>query len=286
MGKVVGCLRLMRPVNCVMMGLAVIVGAALAELTSVSGAWLKMIYGFITGFTLTAASMTINDYYDREIDAINEPRRPIPSGIIRPKEALFLAAILTIIGLVTAYFINTVYPLCLLTAIIAWLIFTTYTTVGKRSGLPGNLLVSACVAIPFIYGSVAITNEIKPHVLLFASLAFLADTGREITKGIVDIEGDKTQNIKTLAVRYGAENAAIAAVIFYLSAVALSPLPVVLNLVSIWFIPFVAVTDIGLTGSSIALLKDHSRQKAKTIKNVALLWFIFALLAFILGTLR
>lgn len=286
MSKLEGYLRLMRPLNCFMMGLAVIVGAALADPTDISGAWLSMIYGFITGFTLTAASMAINDYYDREIDAINEPKRPIPSGLIKPREALLFASILTIIGFVASYLTNTTYPLCLVTAIVAWLIFTTYTTVGKRSGLPGNFLVSACVAIPFIYGSIAIATGLKLNVLLFASIAFLSNTGREITKGIVDVEGDKAQNVKTLAVRYGGGKAAVAAVVFFLSAVSLSPIPWLLSLVSIWFVPLVAVTDIGLIASSFMLLQDHSREKARKIKKTVLFWFIFGLLAFIFGAIR
>jgi geranylgeranylglycerol-phosphate geranylgeranyltransferase len=286
MSKFSGYLRLMRPVNCFMMGLAVIVGAALASPTRIGGAWLSMMYGCITGFALTAASMAINDYYDRAIDAINEPKRPIPSGVIKPKEALAFASILTAIGFIAAYLTNTAYPLPLLTAIIAWAIFTTYTTIGKRSGLPGNLLVSACVAIPFIYGSVALTAGVELNVLLFASMAFLSNTGREVTKGIVDVEGDKTQNVKTLAVRYGEKNAAAVAIVFFLAAVLLSPIPWLLGLVSMWFVPFVLVTDVGLAVSSFMLFRDHSREKARKIKNTVLLWFVFGLLAFIFGLLR
>lgn len=286
MSKLTGYLRLMRPINCLMMGVAVIIGAALANLDSLSIAWVSLVYGFITGFALTAASMVINDYYDREIDAINEPRRPIPSGVVRPIEALVFAAILTTLGFVTAYLANTAHSLPLLVAVIAWSLFTLYTTVGKRSGLLGNFMVSACVAIPFIFGSVTIAAEVKLNVLLFASMAFLSNTGREITKGIVDVEGDKTQNVKTVAVRFGEKGAVVAAVLFFLSAVTLSPIPWLLGIVSFWFVPFVAVTDIGLIASSVMLLRDYSREKARKIKNTVLLWFVFGLLAFIFGLIR
>jgi geranylgeranylglycerol-phosphate geranylgeranyltransferase len=269
-----------------MMGLAVIVGAIVADVADISGAWVNMVYGFITGFTLTAASMAINDYYDRKIDAVNEPKRPIPSGLIKPREALLFATVLTVIGFIAAYLTNIVYPLCLVVAIVAWLLFTTYTTVGKRSGLPGNFLVSACVSIPFIYGSAAITGTVELNMWLFASMPFLSITGREITKGIVDVEGDKAHNVKTLAVRFGGGKAAVAAAIFYLSAVLLSPIPWLMNLVSIWFVPFVAVTDVGLIASSLMLLRDHSREKARKIKNTVLLWFVFSMLAFIFGAVR
>jgi geranylgeranylglycerol-phosphate geranylgeranyltransferase len=270
-----------------MMGFAVIVGAALADPKALNTFWQNLAYGFITGFMLTAASMAINDYYDREIDVINEPNRPIPSGVIKPKEALAFASILTAIGfaasLVNAYLRQTLF--CFVMAVIAWTIFVAYTTVGKRSGLPGNFLVSACVATPFIYGSITIANEVRLNVWIFASMAFLSNTGREITKGIVDVQGDRMQNVKTLAVRYGEKTAAVAAALFYLSAVSLSPMPWFLNLVSFWFIPFVAVTDFGLVASSFMLLNDYSRENARKVKNTALLWFIFALLAFVVGVL-
>jgi geranylgeranylglycerol-phosphate geranylgeranyltransferase len=289
MGKLSGYLRLMRPINCLMMGFAVIVGAVLASSNILNNLWQNLIYGFLTGFMLTAASMAINDYCDREIDAINEPNRPIPSGLIKPKEALAFAFILTAIGfavaLANSYLTNLKSISCFLVAIIAWIIFVAYTTVGKRSGLPGNFLVSICVSIPFIYGSYTVAGAIETNVLIFAFIVFLSNTGREVTKGIVDVKGDKAQNVKTLAVRYGEKTAAMAAALFYVSAVSLSPIPWLLKLVSFWFIPLVAITDFGLVASSFMLLKDFSRESARKVKNLVLLWFIFGLLAFIVGAL-
>jgi len=285
MGKLSGYLRLMRPVNCLMMGFAVIVGAALESSNATNAFWPNLVYGFITGFMLAAASMAINDYHDREIDSINEPSRPIPSGLIKPREALAFAFILTAIGFASAFLTNI---FCFAIAMIAWIVFVTYTTVGKRSGLPGNFLVSTCVAIPFIYGSVAIADTVKLNVLVFVSMAFafLSNTGREITKGIVDVEGDQARNIQTLAVRFGEKAAASAAASFYLSAVLLSPIPWLLNLVSLWFIPLVAITDFGLAVSSFMLLKDYSRENARKVKKIVLLWFIIGLLAFVIGAIR
>jgi geranylgeranylglycerol-phosphate geranylgeranyltransferase len=280
MGNINGFIRLMRPVNCVMMGFAVIVGAVLANPQFSSVNWLNVFYGFITGFMLTAASMSINDYYDRSIDAINEPSRPIPSGLVGAREALVFVFVLSVLGFIFAYFASI---LCLAVAVISWIIVATYVTVGKRSGLPGNFLVSACVAIPFVYGSITVMNQVQLNVLLFASMAFLSNTGREITKGIVDVKGDKAQGVKTLAVRYGERNAAVVASLFYVSAVSLTPLPWILRLVSFWFIPFVLVTDVGFAVSSFFLVRDYSRENARKIKNLVLLWFIIGLLAFVFG---
>jgi geranylgeranylglycerol-phosphate geranylgeranyltransferase len=270
-----------------MIGIAVIVGSALASPIFLNQLWLNLIYGFITGFALTGASMTINDIYDKEIDIINEPKRPIPSGLIKSKEALIFAIFITIIGFLAAIMNSQLTNLgCLTIAIIAWIVFVVYTTIGKRSGLPGNLLVSICVAIPFIYGSYVATGTINLNVMIFAFIAFLSNTGREITKGIADIKGDKIKKINTLAVIYGGKNAAKIGILFYLSAVLLSPLPWFLNLVSIWFIPLVAVTDFGLILSSLNILKDQKRENAKKVKNQVLYWSILGLLAFIIGTIK
>jgi geranylgeranylglycerol-phosphate geranylgeranyltransferase len=288
MNKLGGFIRLMRPVNCAMMGFAVFVGALLSISPLLQPNWLNVIYGFFTGFLLCAAAMTINDYYDREIDAVNEPLRPIPSGLIGANTALMFVFFLTAVGLVFAYLTSMLLAsmLCLFVAVASWIITVSYVTVGKRSGLPGNFLVSTCVAIPFIYGSIAITNGLQPNVLLFALMAFLSNTGREITKGIVDMKGDKAEGVKTLAVRFGEKKAAVAAAVFYVSAVALTPIPLLFGLVSFWFVPFVLVTDIGLVASSVLLLKDYSRENSRRIKKLVLLWFIIGLLAYVFGSIK
>lgn len=283
MSKIGGFIRLMRPVNCIMMGFAVLVGAVLASSHFSGLNWLEITFGFLTGFTFCAAAMVINDYYDRNIDAINEPQRPIPSGTVKTTEALAFMVVLIATGFVFAIYDSV---LCFIVAAASLAITATYLTVGKKSGLPGNFLVSACVAIPFLYGSIVAFGTIELNVVLFALMAFLSNTGREVTKGIVDVKGDSKEGVKTLAVRFGEGKAAIAATIFYLSAVALTPITWFLGLVSIWFVPFVLVTDIGLIGCSALLLMDHSREKARRIKNVVLLLFIFGLLAYIFGTFK
>ena len=278
MGKLMGFLRLTRPLNCLMMGFAVIVGASLVSPLNFTT---NLLLGFVTSFSLTAASMAINDFYDREIDAINEPNRPIPRGDVSPKEALIFALVLSIIGLIAAFKTN--LP-SLIVAVIAWIISITYITEGKGTGLPGNFLVSASVVIPFIYGGLTV-GQIETSTLLFVAIAFLSNTGREVTKGIVDIEGDRSHKIRTIAVTYGERTAAVAAAVFSFLAVSLSPLPWLWELVSDWFLPPVILTDIGMLVSSIMLLRNYSRKNAKRIKNLSLVWFTTGLLAFILGKL-
>lgn len=281
MSKVGALIRLIRPINCVMMGFAVIVGAALAG-TEQLLQQLPLSLGFATGFFLTGATMAINDYYDREIDAINEPKRPIPSGAVSPKEALTLASVLTFSGFLAALFTNWQ---SLAIALATWVVFVLYTTKGKRTGLLGNLLVSVCIAVPFVYGGFVVEKGFMPATGIFVAIVFLANTGREVTKGIVDVEGDRRNGVKTVAVVYGNEKAAVAASVLYLAAVALTPLPWLLGIVSSWYLPFVFFADMGFILSSILLVLNPSRDNARRIKNRVLFWFLSGLFAFVAGTL-
>lgn len=278
MATLKGLLKLLRPLNCLVMGFAIIVGAILA--TGLNVQWIHLLYGGITSFTLTAAAMAVNDYYDYSIDVINEPSRPLPSGAVSKKEALIVTVILTTVGLIFGYLVSFY---CLIFAFAAWVIMATYSTVGKRSGLAGNFLVSACVAAPFLYGSLIVLDIIKLNVFLFASMAFLSNTGREIAKGIVDVQGDGSYNIKTMAVRFGEKKAAIVAAFFFIFAVCFSVVPPLMGLVSIWFIPFVLLTDVGLVWCSFSLVKNPVRENARKIKRLVLYLFIFGLLSFIAG---
>jgi geranylgeranylglycerol-phosphate geranylgeranyltransferase len=284
MSKVGAFVRIVRPVNCVMMGFAVIVGAALVGADIFLTHLLPTLSaGFLTGFFLTAASMVVNDVIDRGVDAINEPSRPIPSGMVSLRQAQIFAVLLTAFGFGFALSLSWQ---CFIIAIFSWFVFTAYSLWGKRAGFLGNLLVSVCVVIPFVYGGFVVSKGFAEASSIFVALAFLANTGREVTKGIADVEGDKLKGIKTLAVNFGRPVAAAVAVVFYVSAVVLSVLPWKLGLVSFWFVPLVLVTDTGLIASSVWLLKDLSRENAKRIKSLVLIWFVVGLIAFLAGTVR
>ena len=68
-----------------MMGLAVLIGELITYFTLLP--FEPSLFGFFTAFTLTGTSMIVNDYWDRDVDAINAPERPIPSGLVSIKEA-------------------------------------------------------------------------------------------------------------------------------------------------------------------------------------------------------
>jgi geranylgeranylglycerol-phosphate geranylgeranyltransferase len=91
-----GMLDLIRPVNCVMLGFAVIVGAFVSKPPTIPT--LQLALGFFTGFFMCAYSMAVNDIYDLEVDRVNRPDRPIPSGRITISQASKLALVMLAVG--------------------------------------------------------------------------------------------------------------------------------------------------------------------------------------------
>jgi geranylgeranylglycerol-phosphate geranylgeranyltransferase len=274
--------RLIRPVNAIMMGLAVLVSVFVA-----TGTVLPLppsLLGVLTSLTLSGASNVTNDYFDRHVDAVNAPTRPLPSGVISTTEALLLASFLGVIGLVSALSTN---RLCTVIASASLVIALLYNAKGKETGLVGNLMVSALVALPLVYGGfvqgAAVNLNRLSLPIAFTLMAFLANTGREVTKGIMDVEGDQLRGVKTVALQFDAQTAAITASLFIFSAVVLSLFPPLLGWVSWPYLPLVVVADLGFITSSYHLVKDHTKENARKIKNQALLWMLLGLSAFVAG---
>jgi len=280
MGKAGSLLEIMRPLNSVMVGLAIIVGAAVTGGASIIGDPLPLLYAFITGFTLTGASMAVNDYYDREIDAVNEPRRPIPSGRVTPAEALYFTGLLSLVGLAASYAVSAE---ALAVAGFSWALMAVYSAWGKRTGFLGNIMVSTCIAMPFVYGGV-MTGRVTVG-LYFSLMAFLSNTGREVAKGIVDVEGDGRAGVRTVAVSNGPIVASRLAAAFFVAAVASSYMPVYLGLVSLWYVPFVAATDLGLLYGGVSLLRESTRENSRRVKNRVLYLMLVGLIGFAAGSL-
>ncbi|MEM2122426.1 MAG: geranylgeranylglycerol-phosphate geranylgeranyltransferase [Candidatus Bathyarchaeia archaeon] len=274
-----GSVRLIRPVNSAMIGLAVMIGVYMASRGA--SPWISYILGFSVGFLLTAGTMCINDYYDRGIDAVNVPDRPIPSGQVSPRYALKLGITLAASGVAASVLIN---PPALVIAASSVALMAYYNSYGKRTGLPGNLIVSICVSLPFLFGG-AVADQISGVLIAFAFMAFLANTGREVTKGIADVEGDRRSGVKTLAVQYGSRTAGWIAALFYIAAVAMSPIPLVMGWLSPIYGLIVSGADIGFLYSSIRLLKGVSPGDALKVKSQSLIWMAMGLASFLVGGL-
>jgi geranylgeranylglycerol-phosphate geranylgeranyltransferase len=272
-----GYLTLIRPPNTVMIGLAVIIGEAigLGKLPGLQEA----VFGFLTASLMMAGTMAANDVYDVEIDRVNSPQRPIPSGTIQRRDAVVLAVVLSLAALGFSALLNL---WTFLTALVALGLMVYYNTKGKKTGLIGNGVVSFNVALPFFYGGLA-ANSITPLLFIFASIAFLANFGREVAKGIADVKGDSLRQVRTLAATKGAKVAALASAGLFVVAVLLSFLPPFLEKISWPYFPLVVIADAGFLYSAYRLVKNQTSDNIRTVKGQVLVWMLLGLVGFLLG---
>ena len=274
--------RLLRPVNGALMGLIVVVGALVASRWRPPPAP-ALAVGALVGFLLTGSAMVLNDIADLEIDRINDPDRPLPSGRVGVGEAWAIFAALSALGLGLAA-ANGVPELALAAA--SYAVAVAYDLRGKRTGLPGNAMVAFTGVSPLLYGGL-LAGAVTPALALEALMVFLVMVGREVVKGVADVEGDAARGVETVAVSRGPAFASRLAAALVLSAVALSPLPAALRMADpALYAPFVAAADAVFVHDSLQVLRSPTRRTALEVKNRWLVVaFPVALLGFALGAL-
>jgi len=277
--NLIALLSLIRPINSFMIGLAVIVGIAIGSPDMLFSR--LSIYGFITGFSISSYSMIINDIYDIEIDKVNQPERPLAKQIISINSALLLSLILLLIGLTSSMIIS--YSHLIITVIFSFLSWF-YNIWGKKQGIIGNSIVASSMSIPFIFGGV-ITGNISLLVWSISLIAFLSGMGREIIKTIADVDGDKIKGIKSVSIQFGSRNAMLVACGFIIISILVSFIPVYFNLIQIYYIPLLILTDLILLYSVFILSKNYSKSESLKVKKLILYAMLFGLITFLANSI-
>jgi len=273
-------ISIVRPVNCAMIGFAVIVGYFVSKPSSVS--LLAIVLGFVTGFAICAFSMVVNDYYDIEVDRVNQPTRPLPSGQLTKSGAVAIAVLMLMVGLVaTALLVDVAAVLIVaLYTLLAWL----YDFRAKKYGLAGNLIVASSLAIPFVYGGVISGGQVLDSLLLFmASTSFLAGVGREAVKAMADVPGDQKRGVRSYASVHGMKPAAALGAAFFLLAVVTSVLPLLLIPVSLFYKVGVVLPDAAFVYLAYRILTHADVKGALSVKKAALMGMLLGLIVFIGG---
>ncbi len=267
--------EILRPGNAVMALIAVVLMAIIAKTFS-----LKIILGAVSVFIATGAGNTINDYCDYEIDKINKPERPIPSGRIKLNHALYYSLILFLVATVMGFFISTENGL---TVIICSILMIVYAYDFKQKCLIGNLCVALLTGLTFVYGGL-ITGDVYLGVFL-GFFAFLMTLSREIIKDCEDIEGDKHENAQTLPIKYGIKNAINIAVILNILTCLLSPILYIYKVFSIVYLIIVFVADIIFIYSGFLALKNQKTENLHYVSKLMKIGMLIAFISFAIGSI-
>jgi 4-hydroxybenzoate polyprenyltransferase len=258
------------------MGFAVILGEAVgSQIIPAKAAFC----GFLTGFLLLGACMVLD--FDRGIHMSNTPNEILPADAVSPNEALSFAIVLTSFGLLSAAYLGT---LALLTAVLCVVVIIAYHAWAKRLDLVGEVFVGGFMALIFIFAGVAVGRLTWP-LAIFAMMAFLGSTGRAIMRNLAQVKESSSSGAKSEPANAGYGQAGKRSAASFLATVAVSVLPPLRGLVSIYFIPLAVICDIGFLLTAYSLLISPTPHTAKRNSKYVLLWMSFGLLAFVIGTI-
>ncbi|MBV9654881.1 MAG: chlorophyll synthase ChlG [Acetobacteraceae bacterium] len=215
--------------------------------------WPVIVAGvLLSGPLVCGTSQAVNDWYDRDVDAINEPNRPIPSGRIPGTWGFTIAVAWTVLSIVVATALG---PWGFGAAVLGMALAWAYSAPPfrlKRNGWWGNTAVAACYeGLPWITGA-AVMASARPdgRTLTLALLYSAGAHGIMTLNDFKSVEGDRRTGIGSLPVRLGPERAA------QLACVSMAlPQMVVVALLLLWGRPYHAIAVLLLLAAQAVLME-------------------------------
>ncbi|MDO5814211.1 MAG: UbiA family prenyltransferase [Methanobrevibacter sp.] len=275
-------IEILRPGNALMGAISIILVALIDKTLSI-----PVVLAMITVFFETAAGNVINDYFDYNIDLINKPERPIPSGRISLKNGrnygyfLFLAG--TVCGFLISYLTNNWIPFGIV--LIADVILYLYAYKLKTTPLIGNLAVGFMTGFGFVFGGYCINNpSIVSTSIFLGFFAFVMTTAREIIKDIEDIEGDKSDGAKTLPIMIGPKIPALIATVLIIADCTLCPLLYFYHIFGILYLVIIAIAVLLFLYSAFIIIKSQDEKTAAKASKYLKIGMLIAFVAFAIGS--
>jgi len=233
-----GFLELTRPGNAVAAGVLTFTGAFVAG--NALSLPFAVAAAVVATVCATGAGNAVNDYFDRDIDRVNRPDRPIPRGAVSPCGALAFSGLLFAVAVVAAL---TLPLAALVIAVVNSLALIAYTEFFK--GLPGvgNVVVAYLTGSTFLFGGASVGRPLSSSVLVLFFLAAVATLTREIVKDVEDVEGDRAEGLRTLPIVVGERTALRLGTVALVVAVLASGLPVLVGNFGLAYLALVVPAD-------------------------------------------
>lgn len=275
-------IEILRPGNAMMGAIAIILVAIIDKSFNI-----PIVLAMLAVFFETAAGNVINDYFDYNIDLINKPERPIPSGRISLKAGRNYGYLLFLLGTVCGFVISVLtdnwipFGIVLLADVVLYL----YAYKLKSTPLIGNLTVGFMTGFGFVFGGFCLNNPtIITTSIYLGFFAFVMTTARELIKDIEDMEGDKSEGAKTLPILYGEKITAALAFALIIVDCALCPILYYNHIFGFYYLIVIAIAVILFIYSAIMIIRNQDRNTAaKASKNLKI-GMLIAFVAFIFGS--
>ncbi|MHA2473304.1 MAG: UbiA family prenyltransferase [Promethearchaeota archaeon] len=253
-----------------------------------TGIQFEYFIAFFIVFISGAGAFAINDYYDFDVDKINERRdRPLVIGLVSKNIALVTALISIIIVIVLSLFLNLT---SMILVFISVPFFYIYSMGLKKRLVIKNLLIAYSYLSTIFLGSLINDSQLEPIIIYFGTMGFIVGLANEIMFDIADVEGDSEKMIKTIATEYGKKKAAIISVLLYFIIVLLDPLPFILRIdqrlhmdyLFLMLILFIVASYVVL---SLSLLKNQSKENILRLRTIVFLIMQGGTITYLIGVL-
>jgi chlorophyll synthase len=249
----IALLELLKPITWFPPMWAFLCGAVSVDADLINNVGLLLAGVALTGPLVCGASQIVNDWYDREVDAINEPNRPIPSGRVPGKIGFYYALAWSILGLIWgATFGPWVFAATFCGLLLAWA-YSAPPFRFKANGWIGNAAVGISYeGLAWITGAaLMLEGQIPPTPVIFVALLYsLGAHGIMTLNDFKSIDGDRQMGVRSLPAQLGADKAAKLACV-----VMLTPQLVVLGLLNHWQSHWQSVAVILLIGIQLLAMR-------------------------------
>ena len=235
---------------------------------------------------VTSAGFSVNDYFDRESDAIIKPKRPIPAGSLSLKQVITVSFFFFALGLGLAALINPLSFGILLIDSVLLLLYSAF--VKRKSGFASNVLVGLLVGTAFIYGGAAVILTVPSSISISLTLypICFGTIGGNVLRDILSLKGDSKIGYPTLPQKRGNRGAVRIAVFFFITTAVLAPLPFVLQFFSLYYLLPILLWSALLFYASIRLLTSTvTVENVKKYERLITMSMTFLLLSLIIEAL-
>ncbi|MBE0433628.1 geranylgeranylglycerol-phosphate geranylgeranyltransferase [candidate division WOR-3 bacterium] len=266
--------RVIRPANCAITAVSVLVGALIGRDIILSG---NLIAAALIGFGVCAFGNLVNDIKDIEIDRINDPTRPLPSGKVRKNVVWFMAFAFMAGSALASFFLGTIPFLVVIAALILLVFYSVYL----KKTMAGNITVALIAGLSFIFGGIVAANPASVIPGVFAVLIHLP---REMIKDVIDMSGDRLAGARTLPIVAGPSAAYnLSAVFLGLLCIAL-PLPYITGILKLTYMVIILCAAYPLLFYIMwRLLKNPSSESLPLLSNLLKAGMAIGLIAMIVS---
>ncbi|MBX6765010.1 MAG: UbiA family prenyltransferase [Rubrobacteraceae bacterium] len=198
--KLLAHLEMMRPYTMFHAGMLGFASALF--LSGGEASWWRVALCFIVPTLGWIAGLYAGDYYDRDLDAIAKPHRPVPSGRVSPREAFSFMVFYILLGYALALVLS---PVSFAIAVVTTVSGIAYSKTFKKMAILGNFDRGLLAALTVLFSGAAVgaLSGTGWGVAALLGLFFFHDSSSNLVGAIRDLEGDRRAGYRTVPVVYG-----------------------------------------------------------------------------------